>query len=302
MNFYQISLRRISVVLIAASLLDATIELVSYYFFRTTEPELIYLMQTPAGICLKDAIGVLAGLLAMAGHRTERRLTWIVRGELFLLACALLLILLAVKDRLAARIDGLIDVILVLMFLQFYTLLQLRRDDRHWQRISGEPLSVLDLKLTDSQQWFNSLRVGPTLALSEEVSSLVDRFLATAITPQPLEITIRCAEPISEPLQNIMGEVFAAHYEEEVRRVNGYLESRYRRAVMLVIVSLVAVIVWTRVFFSSTTSVVCAILSNFAGFSLWQIGTTYFERSDGYKSLLRMMIAREAKLTFLTRN
>jgi len=99
-----------------------------------------------------------------------------------------------------------------------------------------------------------------------------------------------------------MQEVFTTHYEDEVRRVNGYLESRYRRAVMLVIVSLIAVTLWTRIFLSSTTSVVCAILSNFAGFSLWQIGTTYFERSDGYKSLLRMMIAREAKLSFLTRS
>lgn len=302
MDFYQISLRRISLALIVASLLDAVVELVSYYYFRSAEPELLYLLQTPVGICLKDAVGILAGLLVLVSNWTERRLVWVFRGELLLLVCVLLLIVFSMKGRLMNRIDGLIDVILVLMFLQLYTLLQLKRDDRHWQRVCRSEPSTLDLKLVDSQQWFNSLRVGPTLALNEEVSSLVDRFLATATSPQPLEITIRCAESISEPLRNIMCEVFATHYEEEVRRVNGYLESRYRRAVMLVIVSLIAVTIWTRVFLSSTTSVVCAILSNFAGFSLWQIGTTYFERSDGYKSLLRMMIAREAKLSFLTKN
>lgn len=302
MSFYQISLRRLSLALIAASLLDAVIELVSYHFFRSAEPEILTLLQTPTGICLKDAIGILSGLLALAAHRTERQLAWIFRGELLLLVAVILLIPFSMNGRIINRIDGLIDVILVLMLLQLYTLLQLKRDDRHWQRVCRSEPTTLDLKLIDSQQWFNSLRVGPTLALNEEVSALVDRFLATAATPQPLEITIRCAEPISEPLQNIMDEVFATHYEEEVRRVNGYLESRYRRAVMLVVVSLIAVTIWTRVFLASTTSVVCAILSNFAGFSLWQIGTTYFERSDGYKSLLRMMIAREAKISFLARS
>lgn len=299
MDFYQISLRRISLVLIAASLLDAVIEFASYYLFPSMDPELFLLLQTPVGICLKDGIGILSGLLALARHRTARELAWIIRGELLLLLAVLLVIILSIRGHLLLRIDGLINVTLVLMLLQLYTLYQLRRDDRLWQRIYREETDVLDLKITGSQQWFNAMRIGPTLALSEEVSSLVDRFLATAKAQKPLEITIQCAEPISEPLQNIMQEVFATHYEDEVRRVNGYLESRYRRAVMLVIVSLVLVTVWTRFLLDSTGSVICTILSNFAGFSLWQIGTTYFERSDGYKSLLRMMIAKEAKIVFL---
>jgi len=302
MSFYQKSLRRISLALIALSILDAIFELVAYHWFRAPGAELLHLLQTPLGICLKDGIGVFAGLLALIHYRRKCGLAWIIRGELLLAIAVLLVILLSMRGQLTARIDGLMDVILVLMLLQMYTLLQLKRDDRLWQRVCGESPTTLDLKLSDSHQWFNSLRIGPTLALSEEVSSLVDRFLATATEPQPLEITIQCSETISAPLQVIMQEVFTTHYEDEVRRVNGYLESRYRRAVMLVIVSLIAVTPWTRIFLSSTTSVVCAILSNFAGFSLWQIGTTYFERSDGYKSLLRMMIAREAKLSFLTRS
>ena len=33
-------------------------------------------------------------------------------------------------------------------------------------------------------------------------------------------------------------------------------------------------------------------------FSLWQIGNTYFERADGYADLLRVLIAKQAKLQF----
>ena len=36
--------------------------------------------------------------------------------------------------------------------------------------------------------------------------------------------------------------------------------------------------------------------------SLRRIGTTVFERSDGYRELIRKMVAREAKITYLGRN
>ena len=169
MSFYQKSLRRISLALIALSILDAIAELILFRFFRTADTELLHILQTPVGICLKDGIGVIAGLLALIHYRKNRGLAWILRGELLLVIAVLLVILLSVRGQLTTRIDELMDVVLVLMFLQIYTLLQLKRDDRHWQRVCGETPATLDLKLTDSHQWFNPLRIGPTLALSEEV-------------------------------------------------------------------------------------------------------------------------------------
>jgi hypothetical protein len=41
------------------------------------------------------------------------------------------------------------------------------------------------------------------------------------------------------------------------------------------------------------------LLSNFAGFSLWQVGGYHFDRSEGYAELMRAMIAKNASITFM---
>ena len=153
---------------------------------------------------------------------------------------------------------------------------------------------MLDLKLTDVRQWFNPIEIGPKLELNQEISSVVNRFLETSKEPKPLEITVCRPTEVSAPMQATMQEVLQMYYEDEERRVNSYLESRYTRVMALVIISILAITVWISFSSSDDESVTWTILSNFAAFSLWQIASTYFERSKGYGELLRAQIAKQA--------
>ena len=127
---------------------------------------------------------------------------------------------------------------------------------------------------------------------------MVDRFLSTAKEARPLSITVRCPSEVSEPMRATMQEVFQMYYEDEEQHVNGYLERRYIRVMALVIISIIAVSVWIDFSPAADEGVTWTILSNFAAFSLWQIGSTHFERSEGYAELLRASIAKQAKLYF----
>ena len=176
------------------------------------------------------------------------------------------------------RVDSLISVTLILAALVLYTALQLERSERSWRRIRDAKPSVLDLKLSDVRRWFNPIEIGPK--------------------PRPLVITVRCPGKVSEPMRATMREVFQMYYEDEERHINGYLERRYIRVMALVIISILAVTVWINFSPSNDEGVTWTILSNFAAFSLWQIGSTYFERSEGYAELLQAQIAKQAELRF----
>ena len=97
-----------------------------------------------------------------------------------------------------------------------------------------------------------------------------------------------------------MQETFNMYYQDEERQIDNYLERRYNRVLALVIISIIAVTVWIYLSPSEDEGVTWTILSNFAAFSLWQIGYTYYERSEGYNELRRAQIAKQAKLRFWT--
>lgn len=298
MSIYQKNLRRFGLLLIAVSILDLSLELAFYPVLMAAKPLFINQLLTPAGICAKDGLGLVTGLLACLLYRRGNFSRWILPALSALLVAEFPVILTSARDRSATRIDSLINVTLVLMAMVVYTALQLKRSDRHWQRICDSKPSLLDLKLKDGYQWFNSIEIGPKLELNQEIASVVNRFLETSKTPLPLEIMVRCPSRISEPLQETMQEVFRMYYEDEARRVNHYLEGRYIRAMALLIISIIAVTILINFSPANDESVTWTILSNFAAFSLWQIGNTYFERSGGYEELLRVMIAKRAKLHF----
>ena len=298
MSIYEKNLRRLGILLIVVSIADMVFELTFYRYVLTAASVLSDPVQTPLGICLKDGIGLATGFLSCYLYYRKEHSTLIVRLQVLLLCIAFPVMFFSTRGSAAKRVDGLINATLVLIAMVVYTALQLERSERNWQKIRDTKPSILDLKINDSRQWFNPIEIGPKLELSSEISSVVDRFLATSRESQPLEITIHCPKHISEPMQATMQEVFQMYYEDEERHVNHYLEGRYIRAMALVIVSITAVTIWINFSPSNDEGVTWTILSNFAGFSLWQIGNTYFERSEGYEELLRAMIAKQAKLHF----
>ena len=54
------------------------------------------------------------------------------------------------------------------------------------------------------------------------------------------------------------------------------------------------------IFFSgrNISAIVWTIVSNFAAFSLWQIGSTFFERTEARRTLLKIEIAKNAEIIF----
>ncbi len=298
MSIYQKNLRRLGALLIVVSILDAILELAFYRTLLLSNLAFTRQMQDPVGICIKDGIGVILGVLASLLYYRREPTTWMVRTMVALMAVAVPLILYFPRGNVANRVDGLINATVVLSAMVVYTALQLQRSERNWKRIVDTEPSMLDLKLNNVRQWFNPIMIGPKLELSGEISSVVDRFLSTSKVPRPLQINIRCPEKVSEPMRATMQEVFQMYYEDEERRINSYLERRYIRAMALVIISIVAVTVWINFSPTNDEGVTWTILSNFAAFSLWQIGSTYFERSEGYGKLLQSQIAKQARLHF----
>ncbi len=300
MSIYQKNLRRLGLLLMAASILDLVLELAFYNALHSFDIDFSQRLQTVPGICIKDSIGVAMGILACCLYRHKQHARWIGWVMIALMAMTLVDILASTEGSLAVRIDSLINATVVLMALLVYTVLQQGRSDRNWERIRSCKSVTLDLKLNDFRQWFNPIEIGPKLELSSEISDVVGRFLRTAREAQPLEITVRCPGGVSDAMQATMQETFQMFFEDEERRINSYLERRYIRAMALVIISIFAVALWINFSPTNDEGITWTILSNFAAFSLWQIGNTYFERAEGYGELLQAQIAKQAKLHFWT--
>ncbi len=298
MSIYQKNLFRLGSILIAVSILDLIIELTFYRRLMSSMVMFDRKLQSPLGICITNGAGLSIGAFSCLLHYRRKHSQRIIPWLLLLLSIEFLSIILLTSGNAASRIDGLINTILILSALTVYTALQLERKERNWRRICTSQPSMLDLKLDSFRQWFNPIQIGPKLELSQEMSSVVDHFLATSRESRPLMVNIRCPEEVSEPMQATMQEVFQMYYEDEEQRINRYLEQRYIRVMALVIISIIAMTVWIRFSPSNDGGVTWTILSNFAAFSLWQVGSTYFERSEGYGNLLQAQIAKQAKLHF----
>lgn len=297
-SVYKKNLLRFGIILIAVSVLDMILELVFYKDLSEGPAMLRRQLQTPTGICIKDGLGFLAGILACYLYQCGRHFRLISRILVVIVLAELLAVFLSIHSSIVHRVDGVINATLILTTLVAYTALQTERSDLNWERINRKEPDLLDLKLQDVRQWFDPIQIAPCLALNQDIASVVNRYLDTAKKQRPLEINIRCPNEISEAMRATMQETFQVFYEHERQRINSYLERRYIRVMSLVIISIVGVTLWINLSPSTDEGVTWTILSNFAAFSLWQIGYTYFERAEGYDDLLRVQIALMAKLRF----
>ncbi len=300
MSIYERNLRRLGILLIVISVVDGVAELVFYQSFAETASLFKRPLLSPAGIWIKDGISTLTGVLALYLYSHRKYFRWFVWIMNLLLLGELVTILISARGNVVSRVDGVINATLILTALLVYTAMQVERSDLNWQRICRDQPTLLDLKLQNARQWFDPIQIGPKLELSQPIANVVNHYLKSAKKQQPLEINIRCPHEISEPMQDTMRETFHLYYDDVARQSDNYLERRYSRVMALVIISIVAVTVWIYLSPSEDEGVTWTILSNFAAFSLWQIGYTYYERAEGYSELRRAQIAREAKIRFWT--
>ena len=250
---------------------------------------------TPRYVAARCILGLLASLNALRASRRAEVSGGALLAALGLLAGAVVCTVLFGQN----VIDSLADVMSLLMLIILYTLYRTRHAEQRWQRIRGRKPVVLDLRVPSAAGLFNPIVLGPHLELNTALAAAVDRFLSTSGTAAPLTVCIHTAEAVSLPLQETMREVFQSHYEDEERRIGHYLTSRFSRGIVLVLLSVGALTVWERYMRQYSSSTLWQVLGNFAAFSLWQIGTTYFERSEALRDLMQMLIAKNAEIRFM---
>ena len=296
-NIYQKNLYRLGVGLTIITALDLILGLAMVVMVGRVEVLSVSAFSETATVSMivKDALGFVAGLLSLRASKKSR---W--QRNIFIAECVLGALIIPATLMAAQRdFDSLIDIPVTMICIIIFTLSELGHGEKEWRRVQTRQHWSLDIKPGSMEAWFNALVVGPHMELNENISAAVDRFLVTKKEQGPLDIVALGMGDVSPAVQETMRDIFAAHYSDEEKRVHHYLEGLYRRSVMLIITSLIVLSVWVRMGMYHNSTVIAMLLSNFAGFSLWQACGYHFDRSEGYAELMRAMIARNAKITFM---
>lgn len=294
-SVYYKSLRQLGIATIGLTFLELAASLSLFVLFQKyrnlglAETHLLF-------VFLQYAVEFVAGIAALVLSRRRNSIRFFYRVELISL-----ILVIAIKTAAFCydRNEYFLDTQLFFICLILYSIRQLRMDERNQKRINSASPTVLDLKLTSKDQWFNPLIVGPRFKLDREISESIDGYLETLATPAPLEINIHGLGDISETMHGAMRDVLREHYEAEIKRVEHYLETRYRRALLLIGISIVVLEIWIKSNGARDISITKIVMSNIAAFSLWQVGTVFFERKDAHARLLRATIAKAAEIVFL---
>ncbi len=300
MNLFYRNLRNIGIGVIAASAVNLVYELIVRRVLADMGSGLIVYIPLVWGIWAKNLIGVAAGFAALLFYRKKARYRMGTAILISLCAAEAAVIILSMTGSAGKRMNGLIDLTMLMMVILAYTMSQTERDLCHWRRISGRTPAVLDLRLQTPGDFFNTIQAGPQMVINGEYAFAVNRFLESA-GPVPLVINLLCPEPVSGMMRDTMREVFVMNYEMEEKRIGKELERKYRRIIMLFFVSLISISVVREVTLFSDETIVWDLIGNFAAFGLWQIGYLHFERNEGYDQLLLVHCAKYARLCFIER-
>ena len=299
MSLYYRNLRRIGICTILVSLVNLVYELLLRHYLISTQSAYVSFIPLYWGIWVKNLIGVASGLVALFFHLKRRHYRF---GTLILSAlCAAeaAVIVMSMTGSAGRRANGIIDITMLVMVLLAYTFSQTNRDLRRWDRIRDREPEALDLRLMNSQAFFDPIQAGPKMAISREYAAVVKRYIASMRVPAPLQINLLCAEPVPESVRDTMAEVLRMHFEAEEARIEKDLEKRYRRILLLISVSVFAIGFVRQLSLFNEEIIAWEIIGNFAAFGLWQIGYTHYERSEDYGELLLVHIAKYATLRFV---
>lgn len=237
MSLYYRNLKRIGIGVIVVSLGNLIWELlVRRYLAESGSPYLSFI-PLPWGIWAKNMIGAASGFAALFFYLKKRLYTFGTLLLAFLCAAEVAVIMLSMMGSAGRRTNGIFDITMLAMILLTYTISQTGRDLKHWNRIQSRPASILDLRLKDPKDFFDPVQVSPKMAINREYASTIRRYISALRVPAPLQINLLCSEPVAENVRDMMREVLRMHYEEEEDSIVKVLESRYRRIMSLVIVS-----------------------------------------------------------------
>lgn len=145
---------------------------------------------------------------------------------------------------------------------------------------------------------FNPLFMGPHIEPNPDIISAIDTYVRTVTVTAPLTICFHSPQVISQVIQDTMIETLRLHYQDEARRVEHFMESRFIRYIILIIFSITMLRMMTLLPYTANQTIMWIVFSNFAAFSLWQIGSTYFERAQAFEELTQAVIIKESRIVF----
>ncbi len=287
--FYQRHLQRLGLLvtaLILFNIIVTSLLLISQGTFIRT-------LQHPA-VFIRPVIGMVTGMIIYFSAKN----VWL-RKKGFVVVL-ILAILYAVMTYVGQHLQVSLDISLILMILSAVTFFEIDRNERAWKKVLRNDALTLDIRVAARSELFDPVVMMPHLEVNEKIISAIDRLLNTSADAAPLKLNIHSSEKVSDSLQNTFTECLRMHYRDERKQIVRFLENRYNRILGLLILSVLALIIWTS--FSPAEDagdkVLWQILGNFAAFSLWQIGSTHFERSEAYLNLMRLTTAENLSITF----
>ena len=288
LQLYKKHLQRIGLAMVILTSLFFIVNLAVYLFdissIKVTRTELI-----------TEFIDIITGITILLAARSKNF------RFIEILPTLLLTIL---SDALSIRNGGGLDAIantkLPFVALAVYTFYQINHVQLQMDRILKGKMSVLDLRIGSRDELFDPLVISPHPEVNSSILHAVDNFLSTAKVLGPISVQLHCREQISDALWDTFTECFRLHYEDEERRVRNYLDSRYSRIISLAIISIFSLMLWSSFGGdNSSTGTVWVVFGNLAAFSLWQTGSTHFERNDAYQDLAKIRIAGSSELRLL---
>ena len=161
---------------------------------------------------------------------------------------------------------------------------------------SGSQETELVLKL-NKDELFDQHVLLPHAELNSIVYSSVDAFVEK-YQGDGMTLSI-CTNSLNPMIRDVFREVYRSHYEDEYRKVTRSLKRHYIRIAVLLIVSVLAFVISSKVAkLSSVETIVSYLIGNISCFCLWEVGYTQFESLDLADERKRIKRAMNATIDF----
>lgn len=174
--------------------------------------------------------------------------------------------------------------------------------NRHREKhISASNKSLEEHQLTlnlRKEELFDPYIVLPHPEINPKVYTAVDQFVQR-YGGNSLKITIMCGL-LNPSLEEVFRESYLNHYDDEYQKTQQYLNRRYIRVVILLLISIASFFAGS--FLSSHLTrleFVAGIVMEVSIFCLWEIGYTHFDRSDATIRKKMILRAKNAEIEFL---
>ena len=169
-------------------------------------------------------------------------------------------------------------------------------DDAHSENAKMEETELV-LKL-NKDEILDGHVLSPHPELNESIYHYVNQFVGR-YSGDTMKVTIMSDE-IPDSVQSIIKEVYKLHYEDEYQKITSYLRKRYTKAIILSVISVIAF--WG---IGYITDLLPGYIINMIGeasiFCLWEVGYTYFDRSNAKDERRKIMRAMGAEIEFQCR-